>query len=360
MEKIWNKATLNDYQKCFDILNTQPHMENETFKNFAIELFEIAKKQLNSPDCKLKFVNDEKNNLGFASSMDNTVTLNLRKMDKNTLFKTVSTIYHELTHIHQDKTNDKKRIGTSKPAKFPFERCYGDERFMPPEILGISPFLFYYTSQKEKQARDVGSECAMELFNSLNNITKTQPSQNSTKRLIDRCINQVQLRWDRENLDNVRATTQINSFLSQNPNFIYDAFDKIKQEFINDTKNCSPMSNERFAYENRFNCRIGSLVLLGCDDNLKNQIYEFISSNFVSKGEVFNTFISVIDSPYSTTTKEELSMLLKLAELNNCPKDTLINFLISWDKQHLNEVFNSLSFNDKKQNKSFSGNEFGL
>ena len=118
MEKIWNKATLNDYQKCFDILNTQSHMEKETFKNFAIELFEVAKKQFDCPDCKLKFIDDEKNNLGFASIMDNSVTLNLRKMDKNTLFKTVSTIYHELTHIYQDKNNDKKRIETSKSQSF--------------------------------------------------------------------------------------------------------------------------------------------------------------------------------------------------------------------------------------------------
>ena len=66
MEKIWNKASINDYQKCFDILNTNSLFEKETFRKFAIELFEIAKKQSNCPDCKLKFIDDEKNNLGFG------------------------------------------------------------------------------------------------------------------------------------------------------------------------------------------------------------------------------------------------------------------------------------------------------
>ena len=45
MEKIWKEVSQNEYQKCFDILNTQSLIEKETYKNFAIELFEIAKKQ---------------------------------------------------------------------------------------------------------------------------------------------------------------------------------------------------------------------------------------------------------------------------------------------------------------------------
>ncbi|MBO5884496.1 MAG: hypothetical protein J6Q51_01725, partial [Clostridia bacterium] len=147
MEKIWKPATISEYKRCFDILNTQSLIETETYKNFAIELFEIAKRQLGCTDCKLKFINDERNNLGFASTMDNSVTLNLNKMEKQTLYKTVSTIYHELTHIRQGRVDEKKKINQQTPAKFPFLRCYGDERFLPAEILGINPFLFYYTCQ---------------------------------------------------------------------------------------------------------------------------------------------------------------------------------------------------------------------
>jgi len=352
MEKIWKKASQNEYQKLFDILNSQSLMEKETFKNFAIELFEIAKKQLGCVDCKLKFIDDERNNLGFASIMDNSVTLNLRKMDKNTLHKTVSTIYHELTHIHQDTFKNNKTIGTSIPAEFPFIRCFGDERFLPREILGISPFLFYYTCQHEKQARDNGSECAMELFDELKKLAQTSQAKSATIRQIDRTANQVKLRWEKENEDNAFANSQIQAFLSQNPNFVQEAFNKIKQEFNRDVKMYNPMSKERFALENRFNCRLGSLVLLGCDDKLKEQIFDFVSSNFVSKGEVFNTFISVIDSPYSKTTEEELSLLFKLAEQNKCSPEVLSNLLISWDKNFIKESM------DKSSNQS--KNKFSL
>ena len=358
MEKIWKKASQSEYQKCFDILNTESLIERETYRKFAIELFEIAKKQLNCQDVELRFINDEKTNLGFSSNVNKTVTLNLQKMEKQTLYLTVSTIYHELTHIHQDKTDEKKKIGTSKPAKFPFVRCYGDERFLPRPILGgISPYLFYYSCQHEKQARDVGNECAMELFKTLKDISQTQETKNGTARFIDRCINQVQARWLKDNRDNDFATSQVNEFLKVYPNFVHESFDRIKQEFTNDAGKFPITSPERLQCEKRFNLRLGSLVLMGCDDQMKKQIFEFVSSNFVSQGEIFNTLISVTDSPYSTTTKEEFDVLLKFAEANNCPKETLFNLLVSWDKKYLNELANG---KNPDNDKSFNGNNFGL
>ena len=272
MEKFWKNASQNEYKKCFDILNTESLIERETYIHFATELFEIAKKQLGCSDTTLRFVASDKNDLGFASIVNNTVTLNINKMEKQTLYKTVSTIYHELTHIRQDKYDSKKEINTVYPAEFPFVRCYGNENFLPPEILGISPFLFYYTCQHEKQARDVGSECAMELFVALKEIAQNNPTKTGTARHIDRCIQQVQTRWDRENNDNQRATTQIKEFLKQNPNFVVKAFEKIKQEFINDANKYPIFTKERNGLESRFNARIGVLVLLGCDENLKKDI----------------------------------------------------------------------------------------
>ena len=357
MEKIWKSATQNEYKKCFDILNTQSHIEKETFKNFATTVFEIAKKQLGCPECTLRFINDERNNLGFASVMNRTVTLNLNKMEKQTLFKTISTIYHELTHIYQDKMDEKKKIGTQTPATFPYIHCYSDERFLPADILGIDPFLFYFTCQHEKQARDVGSECAMELFTQLKNLCKIQPTRAGTERYIDRLISQTQTRWDKENANNAGATAQIQAFLKMNPNFVHTAFEKIKQEFIRDASRFGIVSKERLECESRFNRRIGALVLLGCDDNLKSQILNFASSNFINKGEIFNALISVTDSPYSKTTKGDLDLLFKFAEMNNCPTETLLNLLISWDNDYIISVMNGTSFKGSNStNKKFNNN----
>ena len=360
MEKIWKDALRSEYKKCFDILNTESLIERDTYRKFAIELFEVAKKQLGCEECKLKFIDDERNNLGFSSAMDNSVTLNLRKMEKHSLYKTVSTIYHELTHLRQSKVEDKKKIDTAVPAEFPFIRCYGDDKFLPAEMLGVNPFFFYYTCRNEKQARDVGSECAMEAFVELKNIAETQPTKNGTIRLIERCIQQVKTRWDKENADNSFASEKINEFIDKNPNFVHDAFDKIKQEFLNDAGHCSLISQERLQCEKRFNVRMGSLVLLGCDDKLKNDILSFVASNFISQNEVFVALISVVDSPYSKISKDELSLLFKCAAQNNCPKEVLLNYLISWDKNYVNEVINGSSGKNKNNDMPVNGNNFEL
>ena len=359
MEKIWKEVSQNEYQKCFDILNTQSLIEKETYKNFAIELFEIAKKQLGCPNCKLKFVDNMQNNLGVASVVDNSVTLNLSKMEKQTLYKTVSTIYHELTHLRQDLLDDKKQPDTIKVAQFPFVRCVANEAFLPAEMLGINPFMFYYTCKHEKQARDVGSECAMELFVALNEMAKTKQTRTGAQRLIERCINQVQMRWDKENADYKFAASQIEMFLKQHPNFVQDTLNKIKQEFLLDAGKFGIASNERRKCESRFNARVGALVLMGCDENIKKQILDFVSANFVNSGEIFTTLVSIADSPYSKTTKNDLTTLFKMAQQVGCPKETLLSLLVSWEKAQVEQIVygTQKQLNNLQQ---FKGNKFEL
>lgn len=337
MEKIWKDVSASEFKECFDILNTYSLIETETYRKFAIALFEVAKRQLGVNNCTLNFVNEMKNNLGVSSSLNNTVTLNLAKMEKQTLFKTVATIYHELTHLRQDKIETKKTLNMAFKPEFPFIRCIGNEKFLPPEILGTSTEFFYFTCKHEKQARDVGNECAMNLFTALNELAQVNQTKAGTARFIERCILQTQRRIDKEKADYSFASAQAKAFLASNPNFIQNAFAKIKQEFISGASMCDKNSVERQQCERRFNYRLGSLVLMGCDDYMKAQTLSFVSSNFVNKAEVFTSFVSVVDSPYSKTTEKDLSLLFKLAEHNNCTKDNLINYLVSWDKDYLND-----------------------
>ena len=88
---------------------------------------------------------------------------------------------------------------------------------------------------------------------------------------------------------------------------------------------------------------------MGCDDYTKAQILSFVTNNFVNRGELFTTFISVIDSPYSNVTKNDFNSLVKLAEFNNCPKDVLANYLVSWDRKHARQLMDDLSLADKTQ-----------
>lgn len=338
MEKTWKKASLYEYKRCFDILNNDSLIEKDTYKKFAITLFEVAKKQIGVDNAKLKFVDEMQNFLGSSTTMDYSVTLNLQKMEKQTLFKTVSTIYHELTHLKQAMTDKKKQLDSVIPTEFPFIHCYGNEAFLPKEILGISSSLFYYTCQHEKEARDMGSECAMDLFKKLEKIAKTQETKNGTIRLIERCINQVQTRWDEENRNNELATADIKSFMAQNPNFTHIAFAGIKQEFLRDYLKFGLVSKERLQCEDRFNRRVGALVLLGCDDKLKNDILSFTASNFIDQKNVFVSLVSVIDSPYSKVSKDDMTTLFKLGDKLGCPRDILYGYLTSWNKNYVREI----------------------
>lgn len=355
MEKFWKKVSPSELQECFNILNTESLIERETYRKFAIALFDVAKRQLGVEDVKLNFVDNMQNNLGVSTTLTNTVTLNLAKMEKQTLFKTVATIYHELTHIHQDRTGFKKEIGTCLPNKFPFARCVGNENFLPTEILGISTSLFYFTCEHEKEARDVGNECGMEVFTALKEIADRSETKGGTARFIDRCILQTQARITKEKSDYGFAYTQARAFLAKNPNFMQTAFDKIKQEFLLDAAKFDRNSKERYQCENRFNYRIGALVLMGCDDKMKAQILSFVSNNFVNRGEIFTSVISVADSPYSRINESDLSFLFKLAGFVNCPKETLANYMTCWDKDYFKNVMsNSSTFETPKPFKPFN------
>lgn len=343
MDKFWNNASKEEYEKCFDILNNGDAFSNDTYKKFIIELFDIAKKQFGCEDCKLVLADNLGTDLGVSSATNKTITLNFNLLEQLTFYRMVVTLYHELTHIYQDKVSEKKEIGTALPNEFPFIHCVGNEKLMPKEILGITPFFFYYTSRKEKQARDVGSECATELFTTLKNMVQTKQARPGTRRVIDRAIMQIKLKWDEEKAKNNIATAKIKEYFEQNPNYMQDVFEKIKREFINDVQKGGITPKERYEYESRCIYRIGSLVLLGCDDNMKSQILNFVTSNFVNRSEIFNAFIVVVDSPYSKISKNDLVSLFKLANVNNCSKDTLLNLLTSWDKNYLNKVINDMS-----------------
>ena len=343
MVTSWNKALKSDYKKCFDILNSNSISERDTYVKLSIELFEIAKKQLGITNAKLKFVETMGNSLGVSTVLDHSVTLNLEKMEKQNFHKIVSTIYHELTHLRQEKTEAKKEIDKTVPAEFPVVHAYGNENFLPKEILGISPFLFYYTCKHEKEARDNGSACATDFFRELKNLSASQPTKSDTSSFIEECFAQVRNRWSEENFNNMRATIEVGAFIKKNPNFTHDAFEKIKQEFNRDQSYLPLMSKERNQLEDRFVRRIGSLVLLGCDDNLKNDVLSFASNNFCNVGNIFNTMISVIDSPYSKVSKDDFNLLFQYAEKVNCPKDLLFNYLTSWDKNYINKVTGSSS-----------------
>ena len=326
------------YKKCFDILNTQSLIEKQTYINFLTELFEIAKVQMGCPECKLVFFDSDKNDLGYASQDHLTVNINLQKIEKQNLYKLVSTIYHELEHFHARKVETKKQLGVERVAKFPYFQAARGSHLLPTEILGIDTYLFYYTSIHEKDARDVGNECAMEVFEALKQISETEKTATGTARHIDRTIMFLQRVKNEEQRNYNFACAEINKFFAQNPNFYKSALNKIFAEFLEKAKHCQPFSQERKKLEEMFNIRMGALVFLGCDDQSKKQILDFASRNFVFKGNVINALILLIDAPYSKTTKQDFKLLFDYARQCNCLNNQLLGCLTNWDVQDVYDI----------------------
>ena len=326
------------YKKCFDILNKQSLIEKQTYVNFLTELFEIAKVQMGCPECKLVFFDSDRNDLGYASQDHLTVNLNLQKIEKQNLYKSVSTIFHELEHLHAAKVEQKKKLGVAKPAVFPYLQAARGNGLLPTEILGIDTYLFYYTSTHEKNARDVGNECAMEVFEALRQISETERTATGTARHIDRTIMFLQRVKNEEQRNYNFACAEIKKFFAQNPNFYQSALQKIFAEFSEKTKQCQPFSQQRKQLEEIFNLRMGSLVFLGCDDQSKKQILDFARKNFVFKANVINTLILLVDAPYSKTTKQDFKILFDYARQCNCLNNELLGCLTNWDKQDVYDI----------------------
>lgn len=231
MEKYWKKQPTAVYKKCFDILNKQSLIETQTYVNFLTELFEIAKVQMGCPECKLVFFDSDKNDLGYASQDHLTVNINLQKIEKQNLYKLVSTIYHELEHFHERKVEDKKQLGVAQPAVFPYFQAARGQSLLPTEILGIDTYLLYYTSTHEKQARDVGNECAMEVFEALKQISESERTATGTARHIDRTIMMLQRTKQEEQKTIILLVQRLKSFLHKIQISIKMHFKKYLQSF---------------------------------------------------------------------------------------------------------------------------------
>ena len=338
MEKYWKKQPTAVYKKCFDILNKQSLIETQTYVNFLTELFEIAKVQMGCPECKLVFFDSDKNDLGYASQDHLTVNINLQKIEKQNLYKLVSTIYHELEHFHERKVEDKKQLGVAQPAVFPYFQAARGQSLLPTEILGIDTYLLYYTSTHEKQARDVGNECAMEVFEALKQISESERTATGTARHIDRTIMMLQRTKQEEQKNYNFACAEIKKFFAQNPNFYKNALQKIFAEFLEKSKFYQPFSKERKQLEEITNLRIGALIFLGCDDESKKQIINFTTRNFVFKANVINSLVLVIDSPYSKTTKYDFKLLFDYARQCNCLNNQLLGCFTNWEQQDVYDI----------------------
>ena len=250
----------------------------------------------------------------------------------------MSTIYHELEHFHERKVEAKKQLGVAKPAVFPYFQAARGKGLLPTEILGIDTYLFYYTSKHEKQARDVGSQCALEVFEALKQISETERTLTGTSRHIDRTIMMLQRTQQEEQNNYNFACAEINKFFAQNPNFYQTALKRAFAEFSEKAKSCQPFSQERKQLEEVLNLRIGSLIFLGCDEESKKQIINFAAKNYVFKANVINSLILVIDSPYSKTTKQDFKLLFDYARQCNCLNNQLLGCLINWNQQDVYDI----------------------
>ena len=77
MSDFCKRIPMQEYQKCFDILNSGKFKKQETYRQFLVSVFEVAKKQMGCEDCGIEFAMLEKDSYGKASDIENMIRLNI-------------------------------------------------------------------------------------------------------------------------------------------------------------------------------------------------------------------------------------------------------------------------------------------
>lgn len=350
MSDFCKQIPKQEYQKCFDILNSGKLKKQEIYRQFLVSVFEVAKKQMDCTDCKLEFAKLEKDSYGKASDIDNVIRLNIATATPKYICQNISTIYHELTHICQHKTTAKKQLGVSKKTNFPFEQSI-HPYVLDKDLLGVHPFLVYYCSQTEKQARDVGYGEASAFFEIMDSISK-QGSKNKTKKIIQKSQNFFKKKFDYEKLHYEIAFEKVKDFVSQNPNFVGDALDKVFSEFATEAQKTMPYTMDRLELEETVVARIYALTSMGCDDKCKDKIIDFATKKLVLKKHIVMALIYVVDCPYANITKKDFELLFDYAkDSGNFNKDLLV-CLQNWDKEDVMALVRDYIAKEKQQQKN--------
>ena len=95
MSDFCKQIPMQEYQKCFDILNSGKINRPETYRQFLVSVFEVAKNQMGCQDCGFEFSRQERESFGKASELENIIRLNLVNTSPRYICQNVSTIYHE-------------------------------------------------------------------------------------------------------------------------------------------------------------------------------------------------------------------------------------------------------------------------
>ena len=334
MTYFGKQLTTQDYQKCFDILNSGKLNNTETYKQFLVSVFEVAKVQMGCEDCGLEFGRYEKDNYGRAAEAENVIKINLLNAKPRYICQNISTIYHELVHMCQYKEKGKKQLGFAKSPTLPFEQSI-HPYILNKDLLGVHPFLVYYCSNIEKQARDIGYYEAGRFFENMDKLSTSKKTRSKVQKVIQKSKKYFEKKYEYEQLHYKIAYDAIAEFVNNNPDFVSKALDNVFAEFRVEAHKVGAYSFDRINLEELAVSRINALVNLGCNDECKNKIIEFLTTEVLFKKYIVLGLLYVVDSPYSKITMQDFEIVFECAIDSGDFDKSFADCFQNWKKQDI-------------------------
>lgn len=359
MTYLGKRLPISEYQKCFDMLNGGKLNNPETYRQFLVSVFEVAKIQMGCEDCQIEFCKFEKENYGRASEMENIVKINLLNAKPRLICQNISTIYHELVHIQQHKSKGKKQLGYAKSVTLPFEESI-HPYILDEKMLGVHPFLVYFCSNAEKQARDVGYYEAARFFENMDKLSACCKAKGKTQKVIQKSKKFFEDKFAYEQIHYKIACDAVESFVKDNPDFVKKALDNVFADFCVESSKVGVYNFDRMQQEMLVVSRIDSLVELGCDDECKNKIIEFLTTELVFKKYILLGLLHVVDSPYAKITKQDFELVFDYAMDSGDFNKDLVDCFQNWKKEDVIALMKQYAQKQKTENKTQREQEFCL
>lgn len=316
------------YNNCYLAFERYINKKSK-IQDFYLCVFELAKELLQIYDIDIEFkpLNSERT---YGYLLDNKICLN--SQEKN-IFQMADTIFHELRHVYQRKTEKKKVLNCCRVPGFPIERVTSCISYLDEYKTHINPFYVYFTSTREKDARDYAYSQGIILFDYLKEKFK-----NNKK--IDKYFEKNIIKYQ-----NKHKKQQI-----EYDNYIYDLKQKEKYlsklmteyiEFLIDQNNAvlNLINIENGIVDihtanklKTFYIRLHVALSVYCDDNLTKKLLDYV----IKIGDI-KAYQVILNCPFTKISKKDWFKLFEICKDQDQTGEIydLIESSDLWDKSYL-------------------------
>ena len=183
-----NETQMTFIEEIGNILNKEKKINSKITKKLNYLFFKYSMVSLNIKEIEVEYEKKNKNILGAYFLDKNKIMLNLNAINKSYPIDAFTTISHELRHCYKTNEKDiKKDFDVYNKSGYPLDN-FNSFLFSILDIKHINLRNYYYTSKKERDARDFSIEnvrffCNMLFLTNEKNTLAHKWAKNSLKKI---------------------------------------------------------------------------------------------------------------------------------------------------------------------------------